>query len=344
MAFSEKQPPEQSHGAESVGDHVGSDAKSNKSSMASKQPAGGLDSTPIPSAPPGYTVKITFHRATNLPMADINSLSSDPYVLAQINTSLPSRHKEDPPLRLRTPTVRRSTDPEWNCEWIVANIPKDGLTLKARIYDEDPADHDDRLGNVHVHIGNVDGGWGGIKEQAYKIKKRAGSKRAYMVRAVTACVSRAEDMHGYLYVSVEMLGRTEGDNGARCYTVGPPWWTRHYSPLLGRIANRKEPNEDQKGGGKKAEKYKYVLGFLSRLKHDNDTLPASKQTSSSSKVRSRPNSTTATWNSSPSSNPCSPLPASKASSLAKRYITSTLASTTSTAQQPTASSPGRAGR
>ena len=39
------------------------------------QPAGGYDSTPIPYRPGGYTVKMTFHRATNLPMADINSLS-----------------------------------------------------------------------------------------------------------------------------------------------------------------------------------------------------------------------------------------------------------------------------
>lgn len=36
-------------------------------SSQSKQPAGGYDSTPVARAPWGYTVKITFHRAINLP-------------------------------------------------------------------------------------------------------------------------------------------------------------------------------------------------------------------------------------------------------------------------------------
>lgn len=41
-----------------------------------KGPEGGFDATPIPRAPPGYTVKITFHRANNLPLADINTCAS----------------------------------------------------------------------------------------------------------------------------------------------------------------------------------------------------------------------------------------------------------------------------
>jgi len=266
MASEEKQVPKQSHGAGNISDRADSNAGSKKESKEpkqdshSKQPAGGYDSTPLAHKPPGYTVKITFHRATNLPMADLNSCSSDPYVLAQINTSLLSRHKEDPVLRFRTPTVRRSTDPEWNCEWIVANIPKDGFLLKARIYDEDPADHDDRLGNVHVHVGDLDESWEGIKEQAFKVKKRSGSKRAYLIRAFATCFKFAHHMHGFLYVSVELLGRTEGEEGGRCYTVGPPRWTRHYSPLLGRIAGRKEPKENgnEDSGEKKTERYKCV--------------------------------------------------------------------------------------
>ncbi|KAH0058565.1 hypothetical protein KCU60_g23496, partial [Aureobasidium melanogenum] len=177
------------------------------------QPAGGYDDTPIPKAPPGWTVKITFHRATNLPMADINSMSSDPYVLAQINTDLPKRHKEDPLLRMRTPTIRRNTDPEWNFEWIVANIPSSGFKLKARVYDEDPTDHDDRLGNVHISIHDIHEGWPGIQEQPYKIMKRSGSKRAYAIRAVAACMSKAKHMNGDLYVSIELVGRTDIDNG-----------------------------------------------------------------------------------------------------------------------------------
>lgn len=79
-----------------------------------KQPAGGFDTTPIPSFPPGYTVRITFHRARNLPFADFNSLSSDPYLVAYLKLDLPKRHKQDPDLHFRTPTIRRNTNPEWN--------------------------------------------------------------------------------------------------------------------------------------------------------------------------------------------------------------------------------------
>lgn len=208
------------------------------------QPAGGYDATPIPRAPPGWTVKITFHRATNLPMADINSMSSDPYVLAQINTDMPKRHKEDPLLRMRTPTIRRSTDPEWNFEWIVGNIPSSGFKLKARVYDEDPNDHDDRLGNVHIPIHEINEKWPGIQEQPFKIMKRSGSKRAYAIRAVAACMSKAKHLHGDLYVSIQLLGRTDIDNGGHVFTVGPQWWIRHHAPMLGRIAGRKEPDED----------------------------------------------------------------------------------------------------
>jgi len=218
------------------------DAEKTSPQQSSDQPPGGYDDTPIPKAPPGWTIKITFHRATNLPMADVNSLSSDPYVLAQINTALPMRHKEDPLLRMRTPTVRRNTDPEWNWEWIVANVPSSGFKLKARVYDEDPADHDDRLGNVHVTVPSLDESWPGIRNQPYKIMKRSGSKRAYLIRACATCVNKTKHLNGDLYISIELLGRTESQNGGQLYTAGPSWWIRHYSPMLGRIANRKEPD------------------------------------------------------------------------------------------------------
>lgn len=231
-----------------------------KKGKEDKQPEGGFDGTPIPHAPPGYDIKITFHRAMNLPMADINSFSSDPYVVAQMYTGLPTRHKEDPPLTYRTPTIRRNTDPEWNQEWIVANVPASGFRLKCRLYDEDPADHDDRLGNVVIVVPSLSESWEGINNQSYKIKKRMGSKRAYLMRAIAVCIKTAHDMHGLLYVSIEMLGRTDTDEGGRAYTIGPMWWTKHFSPLLGRIAGRKTPGEDSEGkqSDKKADRYKYV--------------------------------------------------------------------------------------
>ncbi|KAG8525509.1 uncharacterized protein KY384_009153 [Bacidia gigantensis] len=206
-----------------------------------KKPKGGFDDTPIPYAPPGYNVKITFHRANALPFADINSLSSDPYVLTQLYTKLPTRHKQDPNLFFRTTTIRRNVDPVWNEEWIVANVPSSGFALKARIYDEDPADHDDRLGNVSLNIGGISESWEGIKEQAFKVKKRMGSKRAYFVRGCAAMFNRNVKMSGDLVMSVEVLGRTQSDNGGHMYTIGPCTWSKHFSPMIGRLAGTKEP-------------------------------------------------------------------------------------------------------
>jgi len=269
--------------------------KQKSDSDKEKQLAGGFDATPLPQTPPGYTIKITFHRATNLPMADINTLSSDPFIVAQIYTDLPSRHKEDPGLQMRTRTIRRKTDPVWNSKWIVANIPASGFKLKARVYDEDPVDHDDRLGNAHINIRRISESWTGIKDQAFPIKKRMGSKRAYFIRAVAACFNRAKHMNGHLYMSVEILGRSEGEGG-RTYTIGPDWCTRHYSPLLGRIVGKKEPGENDDGKKKKVERYKYVPSIY-KHPNSNNVLTASKQINFSSVVRYLPSSTTATSNS-----------------------------------------------
>ena len=230
----------------------------NPGSEQTKQPAGGYDGTPVPKAPPGFTVKITFHKATNLPFADINSLSSDPFVLAQLNTQLPTRHKQDPRLRFRTPTIRRNLNPPWECEWIVANVPHSGFQLKARIYDEDPADHDDRLGNVHVNVSHISEDWEGIGEQPFRIKKRMASKRAYLFRGCAVMFNRDIPMSGDLYVSVQVLGRTVGENGGKVYTVGPCDWSKHYSPMIGRLAGTKDP-EKVEGGRKQAERYKQVF-------------------------------------------------------------------------------------
>ncbi|USW57843.1 Putative C2 domain-containing protein [Septoria linicola] len=208
-------------------------------------PSGGYDSIPIPKRPSGYTVKITIHRAENLPMADINGFSSDPYCLAQLNTDTPTRHKEDPNLRWRTSTVRKNTTPEWEECWIVANVPSSGFKLKIRIYDEDPADRDDMLGKVHLSVPHLDESWQGIKNEGYKLLAHNGSIRAYALQAVTTCFREDKRFRGVLYVSCEMIGRTaeDGQDG-RLYTIGPCRWIRHYSPILGRLANIKEPDEN----------------------------------------------------------------------------------------------------
>ena len=139
---------------------------------------------------------------------------------------------------------------------MLANVPASGFRLKCRLYDEDPADHDDRLGNATIIVDRLDEKWSGIKEQAYKIKKRMGSKRAYALRLFAVCIQRTKHMDGHLFVSVEVLGKTETQDGGRCYTVGPMWCTKHYSPMLGRIAGRKEPGDEAQGQSSKAQKYK----------------------------------------------------------------------------------------
>lgn len=219
------------------------------------QPAGGFDSTPIPSAPPGYTLRFTFHRAHNLPCADLNSLSSDPYVIANLKTDLPKRHKEDPDLVFRTPTIRRNTNPQWNAVWKVAHVPSSGFTMNIRLYDEDPADHDDRLGVVKICVDNIGDGWSGWREQSYRVRKRKGSKRAYLIHGCVALVSRDLNMNPDFILSVECLGRSEGDGG-RAYTIGPLPWTKHYSPLIGRLTGTKDRSETG-NGGKKPEKYNF---------------------------------------------------------------------------------------
>ncbi|KAH0836072.1 hypothetical protein AYO21_02713 [Fonsecaea monophora] len=218
-------------------------------------PAGGYDDTPLPKAPPGYTLKITFHKAENLPFSDFGTLSSDPYVLAVLRTDLPKRHKQDPDLKLRTPTIHRNTDPEWETEWIVGNIPASGFHLKCRLYDEDPSDYDDRLGNVHIDVPHVDESWKGFSHQKFQLKKRMGSKRAYTLRGCAALISRKVKMNGSLIVSVENLGRTDAEDGGRAYTIGPLPWSRHYSPLIGRIAGTK--NTEQGKDGKEVQRYNF---------------------------------------------------------------------------------------
>jgi hypothetical protein len=217
-------------------------------------PPGGKDDTPIPSARDSYTLQFTFHRAENLPVSDIGARSSDPYVVATLTSpGIQKRHKDDPDMMHRTRTIHKSTNPEWNEQWIVAGIPSDGFRLKCRLYDEDPRDHDDRLGNVTIVANNISESWDGIQEEFYDVKKRMGSKRAYALKGCLSMFSREIHMNGKLFLSVKVLGKSEPPNG-RMYTVGPTTWTKHYSATIGRLAGTKNPEEEKDGKGK-TEKY-----------------------------------------------------------------------------------------
>lgn len=211
-------------------------------------PPGGFDETPLPDFPPGYTLKFTFHKASNLPAADIHNVSADPYLHATLTAEIPRRHKEDPVLTHRTKTIRATLEPEWEDEWIVSNVPKSGFRLKCRLYDEDYPDHDDRLGNfTHVET-MIDEHWKGINRQTFEVKKRAGSKRAYLTKAICTVFQEHGNMTPLLEISVEVLGRSEGP-GAQMCTLGPGRFIKHFSPMMGRLTgikvNKNEEHDEE---------------------------------------------------------------------------------------------------
>ncbi|KAI0005844.1 hypothetical protein F4779DRAFT_32580 [Xylariaceae sp. FL0662B] len=209
------------------------------------KPPGGYDSTPLPDAPPGYTIKFTFHRAGNLPVADIGSGSSDPFLTATLSTALPKRHKEESDLIYRTRTIRRTLEPQWEQDWIVANVPSSGFKLKCRLYDEDWPDHNDRLGNVTIIVNRVSEDWDGLAspDNEFEVKKRSGSKRAYILKACTAAFSKGISITPKLYLSAVVLGKSDPPYG-QIYTVGPPFYFKHFSPMIGRMTGVKV-NKDE---------------------------------------------------------------------------------------------------
>ncbi|KAM7192446.1 hypothetical protein V8F33_008321 [Rhypophila sp. PSN 637] len=236
---------------------------------AKTKPAGGYDSTPLPDAPQGYTVKFIFHKATNLPVADMHTHSADPFILATLTADVPRRHKEEPLLTHRTPTARRTTEPVWENEWVVANVPASGFTLKCRLYDEDWPDHDDRLGNVTIHIPHLDENWEGLGPdgQIFEVRKRSGSKRAYLFKAISNVLTKGSSITPLLHLGMEVVGKSDPPH-AQMYTVGPTCYVKHFSPMIGRLTGIKvnkdesadvNPHKDDHG----FQKYEYVCSDTS---------------------------------------------------------------------------------
>ncbi len=163
---------------------------------------------------------------------------------------MPKRHKEDPLLIHRTRTIRRSTEPEWNEEWVVANVPSSGFSLKCRLYDEDWPDHNDRLGNVTVTIPHLDENWKDSAPMARssRPKKRMGSKRAYFIKGIQTALSKHASMTPRLCLKIEVLGRSDPPH-AQMYTVGPTRWIKHFSPMIGRLTGIKVNKDEEKDAG-----------------------------------------------------------------------------------------------
>ncbi|PNP50392.1 hypothetical protein THARTR1_08919 [Trichoderma harzianum] len=216
-----------------------------------KGPPGGFDRTPLPDAPQGYTVRFVFHAATNIPIADFHTGSSDPFLVATLKGTQPKRHKEDPDLKYRTRTLHTTTEPKWEEEWVVSNVPPTGFTLKCRMYDEDVADKDDRLGNVTVNVDSISEDWPGIPPpgQEFEAKKRVMSKRAFILKGIASAIVHGSHIAPRLRISMEVLGKSEPPFAQMC-TLAPTRWIKHNSPMIGRLIGAKvntNESDDEKG-------------------------------------------------------------------------------------------------
>jgi hypothetical protein len=89
-----------------------------------------------------------------------------------------------------------------------------------------------------------------------KVKKRMESKRAWLVTGLLDVLNGKLHLNRRLVVSVAVLGPTPGPGG-KIYTVGPQYWSTHFSPLIGRITGTKVP-----GLNGKTERYKFVSMVL----------------------------------------------------------------------------------
>ena len=184
-----------------------------------------------------FTCEIVFHRATNVPIGDLNTLSSDPYILATLTSLQHNKSRPEEPISFRTSTVRRTLNPEFDgARWIVSGVPASGFIIVLSLMDEDPGDHDDRLGKAVLRFPDpnrdTDAGKMELKrgwqtgEQEYKIHKRHGGLRARFGTYVAKVVTRGRVGHRTrVMLSVRVLGealpREHNEDVDKIYTLGP---------------------------------------------------------------------------------------------------------------------------
>lgn len=227
-------------------------ASTKSQAKGNNKPSGGFDTTPLPDAPQGYDVRFRFHYATNIPPADISTGVADPFIFVVLKGNNPKRHKDDPDLKFRTRTIRNTAEPKWEEEWIVANVPPNGFTLKCRMYDEDWPDSNDRLGNVTIVVPQVYDGWEGIPTpgKEFAVKKRTMSKRALVFKSVASAVHLKHDVKPRICISIEVLRKSDPPFAQMC-TIGPTVSIKHFSAMIGWLVGTKvNANEeaDHQGG------------------------------------------------------------------------------------------------
>lgn len=209
-----------------------------------------------------YDLEITFHSAHSLPVADVPSLSADPYILASLHIPAYASHEDPgpPPLLFRTRTIHHTRDPDWGNEvWRVGGVPGAGFALRIAVRDEDARKKDDRLGQAQISFRGQEPGknlersaeedWGRVREgltierKEAAIKKRRGGIRAFISTYLTAIISRSASKHGgNVVLSVRVLGLSENQKDRRPYTLGPHYYSIHFSPLLGKMIGTKSAN------------------------------------------------------------------------------------------------------
>jgi hypothetical protein len=142
-------------------------------------------------------VVITFKGASNVPIGDLATMSSDPYLFALLFPRTPQSPEHPPfPLTYRTTPKRETRNPEWNEAWHLGGIPIEGFDMEITIYDENkPWDCDNRLGVADFSVNKLpsataDGKPGEAQEFELKIKKRKASRRAYAATYLVAWYNR----------------------------------------------------------------------------------------------------------------------------------------------------------
>jgi len=195
-----------------------------------------------------YTCLITIHRASNVPISDLNTFSSDPYLYLTLSADEGAEGQVQT-LTHRIQTERRTRDPTFNAEWVVSGLPARGFNLAVTLIDEDPGNYDDKLGQAVLRFPSVgqtfEESWES-GEQEYKVHKRKGQLKSKFGTFVARAVTRGKVGHRCrVWISVKVLGKAGDQKDHRIYTYGPHRYVQHFSPILGSfLGAAKAPNED----------------------------------------------------------------------------------------------------